>query len=48
MAITLTTEFKERVIKAVQEQRTRYDGPDSAFAKTLGISPSIFSRLNKG
>ena len=48
MAITLTNEFKERVIKAVQEQRTRYDGPDSAFAKTLGISPSIFSRLNKG
>lgn len=48
MAITLTNEFKERVIKAVKEQRTRYDGPDSAFAKTLGISPSIFSRMNKG
>jgi hypothetical protein len=48
MAITLTQEFKEKVIEAARERRKLYDGTDGSFAKTLGISASIFSRMTKG
>jgi len=48
MAITLTNDFKAKVIHAIMDQRERYDGSDAQFAKSLGISKSIFSRLKKG
>ncbi len=48
MAISITTEFKEKIIIAMQERRKLYDGSNGAFAKTLGISAAIFSRLNNG
>ena len=43
--ITLTKEFKDRVVEAMIERRKLYDGSNGAFAKTLGLSASIFSRL---
>lgn len=48
MAISITTEFKEKIIIAMRERRKLYDGSNGAFAKTLGISAAIFSRLNNG
>lgn len=47
-AITLTTEFKVKIIEAAIERRKLYDGTDGSFAKSLGISASIWSRLCKG
>lgn len=44
----LPTEFKKKVIAAILDQRTRFEGSDSAFAKSLGISSSIFNRMKKG
>lgn len=48
MAITLTNDFKLKIIEAMHERRKLYDGSNGDFAKTLGISASIFSRLNNG
>lgn len=48
MAITLTTEFKIKIIDAAIERRKLYDGSDGSFAKSLGISASIWSRMGKG
>lgn len=44
----LTTTFKQRIITSMLEARNNYDGPDSAFSKTLGINNSIYSRMAKG
>lgn len=44
----LTPEFKKSVLDAMVAQRTNYGGNDSAFAKSMGISPSIWSRLQNG
>jgi hypothetical protein len=44
----LTIDFKNKVIDAILKQRTNFDGSDAAFAKTLGLSPAIYSRLKKG
>lgn len=44
--ITLTKEFKDKVVEAMIERRKLYDGSNGAFAKTLGLSASIFSRLH--
>lgn len=43
--ITLTNEFKDKVVAAMVERRKLYDGSNGAFAKMLGMSASIFSRL---
>lgn len=43
--ITLTKEFKDKIVEAMIERRKLYDGSNGAFAKTLGMSASIFSRL---
>ncbi len=44
----LTLDFKNKVAEAVMAQRNRFDGSGAAFAKTLGISSAIFSRMKKG
>ena len=46
--MNLTTEFKAKVRLAILEQRENYGGTDSDYAKSLGISSSIFSRLKSG
>lgn len=44
----ITTAFKEKVREAALSARENYGGSDSDYAKTIGISASIFSRLKKG
>jgi hypothetical protein len=44
----LPTDFKKKVVAAILDQRARYEGSDSAFAKSLGVSGSIFNRMKKG
>lgn len=48
MAITLTTEFKLKIVEELHDRRKLFDGSNGAFAKQLGISASVFSRLNNG
>jgi len=44
----LTLQFKNKVFDAIIQRRENYTGSDANFAKSLGISASIFSRLKKG
>jgi DNA transposition AAA+ family ATPase len=44
----VTTAFREKVREAVLSARQNYGGTDGDFAKTIGISGSIYSRLKKG
>lgn len=44
----LTTDFKKKVLAAIERQRLNYEGPDSSFAKSLGVSGSIYNRMKKG
>lgn len=46
--MNISTAFKQRIITAITEARTNYGGSDSAFAKTLGVNSSIYSRIIKG
>lgn len=43
-----TEKYKQKVREAVLEARENYSGTDAAFATTIGINNSIFSRLKKG
>lgn len=44
----LSKELINAIAEAIFKDRQRYGGSDSAYAKTLGISGSIYSRLLKG
>jgi len=44
----LTTQFKQKVVKAILEARKNYSGADVKFAQSLGINNSVYSRLKKG
>jgi len=44
----ITPQFKQKVREAILAHRENYGGSDSDYAKTLGIKPSIYSRLKKG
>ncbi|MEH6407192.1 MAG: ATP-binding protein [Leeuwenhoekiella sp.] len=44
----LTHEFKNKVLQAMLEDRKTFGGTDTAYAKTLGINSSAFSRLKGG
>lgn len=46
--IQFPTAMRPRVIEALLNQRTKFDGTDSAFAKQFGINSSIFSRIKNG
>lgn len=46
--LQITTQFKKKVISALLDVRTNYDGSDSAFAKKWGINGSVYSRLKSG
>lgn len=41
----LTNEQKKLIVEAIKEQRANYDGTDEQFAHSLGINPSVFSRM---
>lgn len=44
----LTTDYKKKVLGEIERQRTRYEGSDAAFAKSLGLSSSVYNRMKKG
>lgn len=44
----LTTDYKKKVLAAIECQRANFEGSDSQFAKSLGISGSIYNRMKKG
>ncbi len=44
----LSKEFKIKIREKVLEARKNYSGTDSQFAKTVGLTASLYSRLKKG
>ncbi|MEI6854250.1 MAG: helix-turn-helix transcriptional regulator, partial [Bacteroidota bacterium] len=44
----LTKELKQSIIKEIKERRKNFDGSDSKFALSLGISAAIYSRIQRG
>ncbi len=46
--MVISEEFKTKVRAAMLANRDNHGGSDSHYAKTLGISSSIFSRIKKG
>lgn len=46
--LVLTKEFKDKVIKAVLDHRSLFDGSDLSYSKSLGIAPSVYNRMKMG
>jgi hypothetical protein len=46
--LSLTVEFKAKVLAALLEQRKNFGGSDAMFAKQYGVNGSVFSRLKDG
>lgn len=46
--VTISEEFKEKVIKALFEAREHYELNDHNFASKFGINASVYSRLKSG
>jgi hypothetical protein len=46
--MTLTNEFRKKVLDALLAIRSNFDGTDQGFAKQWAINGSIFSRMKKG
>lgn len=46
--MTITTEFKKEVVKALLQNKENFTGSDAQFAKRWGINSSVFSRLRSG
>lgn len=44
----ITQEFRQKVRVAVLEARKNYGGSDAAYAKSIDLSPSVFSRIKSG
>lgn len=44
----ISNEFKSKVRTAILDKRKNYGGSDTDYAKTLGLKPSIYSRIKKG
>ncbi len=44
----ITQEFRLKVREAILQARSNFGGSDSAYAKSMGISASIYSRIKKG
>lgn len=44
----ISSELMNAIADAIFKDRERYSGADGAYAKTLGINGSVFSRLKKG
>lgn len=45
--VQLPQNFKENVIAALFEARTRFSGSDAQFAKQYGLNAAVYSRLKK-
>lgn len=46
--MTITTEFKQEVVKALLQNKENFEGSEKRYAEKYGIHPSIYSRLKKG
>ena len=46
--MNISTEFKKRILAAMEKARANYFGSDTAFAKTLSIDKAVYNRLKKG
>ncbi len=46
--MTLLQIDKQKVIKALLQQRMNYDSTDAKFAEMYGINPAVFSQVKKG
>ncbi len=44
----ITTEFKKRILEALAQKRTKFDGSDAKFAVSLGINNAQYSRIKNG
>lgn len=44
----ISTEFKQKIIAKVREQRSLFSGTDAQYATMLGISAAQYSRIQKG
>ena len=44
----MTTDLKNRILEALAQKRTNFDGSDAKFAVTLGISSAQYSRIKNG
>jgi len=46
--LQITTEFKNKVIESLLEQRKNFTGTDTVFARQWGINASVYNRLKNG
>lgn len=46
--MTISQEYKEKVIQALLAQRDKFGGSDADYAKSKGMSAAIYSRIAKG
>ena len=44
----ITKLFKDKVVEELLSQRENYGGSDTAFARSIGVNPSVFNRLKNG
>lgn len=44
----ITKEIKQKIVEAMQQRRLNFEGSDSKFAVTLGISVSQYNRVKNG
>lgn len=44
----ITSEYREKVVAALFEQRERFGGKDGAFARSMNINPSVYSEILNG
>ena len=46
--LTVTQEYKERVIAAMMNAREKYSGSDAQFSMVLGINKAVYSQIKNG
>jgi DNA transposition AAA+ family ATPase len=46
--LQITPEFKNKVVAALLEQRTNFDGSDEAFSKQFGINSAVYNQIKNG
>lgn len=46
--LEITNDFRERVVVALENARSNYDGSDANFAKKYSINKSVYSRIKNG
>ena len=44
----ITPEFKNKVVAALLEQRSNFDGSDEAFSKQFGINSAVYNQIKNG